>query len=130
VADPSNGTPLWPTASVPRPALATLQWRHLRTVIDPALAAAPSAPSPSQPGPLAGFTEWSAPWSTTQAYVSWKWAVLRGTLIVLDPAALRTNIMITEDGRPVAHAHNILHLFEWIETLPWRPAVGRAIAST
>jgi len=97
-------------------------------VLDRSLIVAPSAASAADSGALAGHTEWSASWQATEVYVSWQWAVLRETLIVFDPAALRTNILITEDGRGVGRVHNIAHIFEWIETLPWRLVVGQFIA--
>jgi hypothetical protein len=117
-----------PIVEVPGSALGALCLCHLRTVIDPSLVVAPTAASPSAAGTLAGYTEWSARWRATEVYVSWKWAVLRETLIVLDPAALRTNILVTEEGRAVAPFQNIAYIFEWIETMPWRFAVGEVIA--
>lgn len=113
---------------MPRSALRSLRLRHVRTALDPSLALAASNGGTLPPGTLAGLTEWSAPWGTTEAYVGWRWALLRDTLIVLDPVALRTNILIIEDGAPVAPFRNTLEIFEWIETWPWRSAVRGVIA--
>jgi hypothetical protein len=121
-------SPLPPTVEVPGSALRSVRLRHLRTVIDPSVAAAAPTVAMRSAGILAGYTEWSAHWGTTKAYAGWKWALLRDTLIVLDPLALRSNILITEQGAALAPVRNTMHLLEWIETRPWRRAVTRVIA--
>lgn len=124
--DRFHGGALLPGAYVPGAALRSLALQHVRTVIDPSVAVMPA--DPHAPGTLAGYTGWAAPWGTTQAWVSWRWAQWRGTLIVLTPAALSTNIVVMEGGGALAPVLGNLHIFERIETLPWREVVGRVIA--
>jgi hypothetical protein len=101
---------------IPTPELAALQLRHLMSERDQTIAVA-SGPQPS----ITGFTEWVGEWADSSVSVGWDWGVVQGVIVVIDPAEIRTNILlISEDQRAEPRDLAKIHLLHWIESLPWR----------
>lgn len=107
--------------------LTRLPWRHRRTAVDQSLALAPAVTAFSELYTLSGYTEWRARMFVWPVFVKWRWAKMGDLLIALNPEMLTTNMFISGNEHIVSRARNAAHLFEWIETLPWRPEVERII---
>jgi hypothetical protein len=101
---------------IPTPALAALQLRHLVSERDLTIA----APAGTQPS-ITGYTEWVGVWSDSSVSVGWDWGVVQGVIVLIDPAEIRTNILlVSEDQRAEPRDLARIHLLHWIESLPWR----------
>jgi hypothetical protein len=103
---------------IPTSALSTLQLRHLVSERDSSVAVPPGAAASTA---LTGITEWVGSWRSETVSVGWDWGVVDGIVVVLSQQEIRTNIqLISPDERPVPPAMAQIHLFHWIESLPWR----------
>jgi len=101
---------------IPTLALATVQLRHLVSERDSTIAVAAG----TQPA-ITGYTEWVGDWSNSSVTVGWDWGVVQGVIVVIDPAEIRTNILLVrEDQRAEPRDLARIHLLEWIESMPWR----------
>jgi len=101
---------------IPTQALATVELRHLVSERDSTIAV-PAGPQPA----ITGYTEWVGVWSDSSVTVGWDWGVLQGVIVVIDPAEIRTNILLVrEDQRAEPRDLAKIHLLEWIESMPWR----------
>jgi hypothetical protein len=120
--DPTDGVAGW--VSVPTSALQTIDLRHVASAVDLSIAM-PFALGPLPPGNvITGYTHWAGAWRDGQIYVGWDWGVLRDVVIILDPSNIRTNIkLVMDSGNAIAPLLARVHLYEWIESLPWR-AIG------
>ena len=101
---------------IPTQALATVELRHLVSERDSTIAVA-SGPQPA----ITGYTEWVGVWSDSSITVGWDWGVVQGVIVVIDPAEIRTNILLVrEDQQAEPRDLAKIHLLEWIESMPWR----------
>jgi hypothetical protein len=70
---------------------------------------------------ITGITEWVGSWHSETVTVGWDWGVVDGLVVLLNPQEIRTNIqLIAADERPLPAKVAQMHLFHWIESLPWR----------
>jgi Domain of unknown function (DUF4902) len=103
---------------IPTSALFSVQLRHLLsekdgTVSVPAGSSAATA--------MTGITEWVGSWHNQAVSVGWDWGVVNGLVVLLSQNEIRTNIQLTAaDHSPVPPCVAQIHLFHWIESLPWR----------
>jgi Domain of unknown function (DUF4902) len=99
-------------------ALSEVKLRHLvtekdNTIAVPANMAAGAATT--------GFTEWVGTWRTATVSVGWDWGVVGGLVVLLSQKEIRTNIqLLSPDQSPMPAPLAQIHLFHWIESLPWR----------
>lgn len=79
---------------------------------------------------ITGTTEWAGSWRNETISVGWDWGVVDGVVVVLSQNEIRTNILlISENHHPEPAVIGKLHLFCWIESLPWRKvAVNNLLA--
>jgi hypothetical protein len=103
---------------IPTDALPTVTLRHLMSERDPTIAA-PEDLSASLT--ITGFTEWVGTWGNDVISVGWDWGVVDGIVVLLSQKEIRTNIcLVAQDQSPVPAAVAQIHLFHWIESIPWR----------
>lgn len=119
--DPTDGVVGW--VRVPASALQTIDLRHVASAIDLSIAV-PSTLAQGPPGgAITGNTHWVGVWRDAEIFLGWDWGVLRDVVIILDPSGIRTNIQLMMDnGRAVAPLLARVHVYDWIESLPWREA--------
>jgi len=112
-----------------RAELAAVCLRHIVSGIDLSLAATEWGGAAVPSGALAGYTQWGAIWRGHEILVRWHWGRSQDLLFVLNPAAIRANILLLDetDGAQ-SFLLSRAQLLEWIETFPWREPVGELIA--
>jgi hypothetical protein len=99
-------------------ALSGVQLRHLVSEKDSSIAV-PAGISASTV--ITGITEWVGSWRNETVSVGWDWGVVDGIVVLLSQKEIRTNIqLVSPDQSPVPPAIAQIHLFHWIESLPWR----------
>jgi uncharacterized protein DUF4902 len=99
-------------------ALSEVKLQHLVTEKDNTIAVPASMPARMV---TTGFTEWVGTWRTEAVSVGWDWGVVDGLVVLLSQKEFRTNIqLIAQDQSPMPAALAQIHLFHWIESLPWR----------
>jgi hypothetical protein len=104
---------------IPTDALPTVPLRHLASERDPSIAAPEGLPAASLG--ITGFTEWVGTWHREAISVGWDWGVVDGIVVLLSQKEIRTNIcLIGRDQSPVPAEVAQIHLFHWIESIPWR----------
>ena len=110
--------------------MAAVCLRHVASGIDLSVAATGSSGVPAQPdGMLAGYTQWGTTWQALELHVRWNWGISQDLLFVLNPAGIKANIQLLDDaGRVESFLLSRAHLFEWIESLPWRDTLRSVIA--
>jgi hypothetical protein len=101
---------------LPTLALPSVQLRHLISERDSTIAVTAG----TQPE-ITGYTEWVGVWSNSSLTVGWDWGVVQGVIIVIDPAEIRTNILLVNEGQR-AEPRDLarIYLLQWIESMPWR----------
>src|ERR1044072_5615074 len=101
---------------LPTLALPTVKLRHLVSERDSTIAVTTG----SQPE-LTGYTEWVGVWRDSSVTVGWDWGVVQGVIVVIDPAEIRTNILLVNEGQR-AEPRDLarIYLLQWIESMPWR----------
>lgn len=100
---------------IPTEALAEVDLRHLISEKDVTIAV------PGGGATITGITEWVGEWRDQTVSIGWDWAVVDGVIVLVSPNEIRTNIQLvsrTGSAEPAALAQ--IHLFHWIESLPWR----------
>jgi hypothetical protein len=103
---------------IPLSELSTVQIRQLMSEKDASIAV-PAGTSAATA--ITGITEWVGSWHNETVSVGWDWAVVNGLVVLLSPSEIRTNIqLIAPDERPIPPKIAQMHLFHWIESLPWR----------
>ena len=103
---------------IPTSALSGVQLRHLVSEKDSSIAIPGGIPAGTV---ITGITEWVGSWRTETVSVGWDWGVVDGLVVLLSQKEIRTNIqLISQDRSPVSTAIAQIHLFHWIESLPWR----------
>jgi len=103
---------------IPTSELAFAQLRHLTSERDNSIAVPQAAPGGT---PITGITEWVGTWRSQTVSVGWDWGIVDGLVVLLSQNEIRTNIqLISADGQPVQPCVAQIHLFHWIESLPWR----------
>jgi len=115
-----------------RAELAAVCLRHIASGIDLSLAATQwSGPLPASPGAVAGYTQWGATWREREILVRWHWGCSQELLFVLNPAAIRANILLLDEtGAAQSFLLSRAQLLEWIESFAWREPVGELIAAS
>lgn len=102
---------------VPTSELPTIQLRHLMSEKDLSI----TGPDGFAATVITGITEWVGSWRNETISVGWDWGVVDGVVVMLTHNEIRTNIqLISESRRPESPTIGKIHLFHWIETLPWR----------
>ncbi|WP_161965958.1 DUF4902 domain-containing protein [Steroidobacter cummioxidans] len=100
---------------IPTEALAEVELRHLISEKDTSIAV------PGGGATITGITEWVGDWHNQTVSIGWDWAVLDGVIVLVSPNEIRTNIqLISRTGSSEPPALAQIHLFHWIESLPWR----------
>jgi hypothetical protein len=103
---------------IPTSALSGVQLRHLVSEKDSSIAVPGGIPAGTV---ITGITEWVGSWRTETVSVGWDWGVVDGLVVLLSQKEIRTNIqLVSQDQGPVSAAIAQIHLFHWIESLPWR----------
>jgi hypothetical protein len=119
-----------------RTELAAVCLRHIASGLDLSLAAAELSPaaagrggSSAPPGAVSGYTQWGATWREQEILVRWNWGRSQDLIFVLNPAAIRANILLldeTDDAESFLLSR--AQLLEWIESFDWREPVCELIA--
>ncbi len=103
---------------IPTSALFSVQLRHLASQKDSSILVPDAGPDAAG---LTGLTEWVGTWHNQAVSVGWDWGVVNGLVVLLSQKEIRTNIqLVAPDQSPVPPAVAQIHLFHWIESLPWR----------
>jgi hypothetical protein len=113
---------------MPKAALPQVPLCHINSHIDTSVAHGAQRALAPRSSPIVGYTEWGARWAAAEAYVSWNWAHVSGGIVVLDPAAIRTNIVLVDEGDTLSMLLNKAHIYESIEVLPWRAVIEELLA--
>ena len=142
----SDELPQWHLPSVVhlrRAELAAICLEHIASGIDLSLAATePSAAETGwSPGPtgvsgsatraaaVTGYTRWGATWREREILVRWNWGRSADLLFVLNPAAIRANILLLDEAEGAgSFLLSRAALLEWIESCAWREPVAELIA--
>lgn len=110
---------------IPASALRSITLRHITTAKDQSIAAVDVAIPATA---VTGYTEWVGTWEGAPVSLGWDWALVEGTVIVINADELRTNIqLLSSDFRPEPRATARAHLLAWIESISWREAPFEAI---
>jgi hypothetical protein len=104
---------------IPVAALATLTFSHLLSDIDCSIAVPADAYRGGDSDLITGLTEWVGAWKDDPVTIGWDWAETRGLIVMLNPAEIRTNVLICDGSRATSHLLTRIYLLEKIETLPW-----------
>jgi len=101
---------------LPTLALPSVKLRHLVSERDSTIAVTAG----TQPE-ITGYTEWVGVWRDSSVTVGWDWGVVQGVIVVIDPAEIRTNILLVNEGQR-AEPRDLarIYLLQWIESMPWR----------
>lgn len=100
---------------IPTEALAEIELSHLISEKDVSIAV------PGGGATITGITEWVGQWHSQTVSIGWDWAVIDGIVVLVSPNEIRTNIqLISRTGGTEPPALAQIHLFHWIESLPWR----------
>lgn len=100
---------------IPTEGLAQVELRHLISEKDVTIAV------PGGGATITGITEWVGQWHSQTVSIGWDWAVVDGIIVLVSPSEIRTNIqLISRTGSSEPPAIAQIHLFHWIESLPWR----------
>ncbi|MBV8803800.1 MAG: DUF4902 domain-containing protein [Sinobacteraceae bacterium] len=103
---------------IPSSALSEVKLQHLVSEKDSTIAVPASI---SAKVVTTGFTEWVGTWRSETVSVGWDWGVVDSLVVLLSQKEIRTNIqLIAQDQSPMPAALTQIHLFHWIESLPWR----------
>ena len=103
---------------IPTHALSEVKLRHLVSEKDSTIALPAGMPAAAV---TTGFTEWVGTWRTETVSVGWDWGVVDSLVVLLSQKEIRTNIqLIAPDQSPMPAVLAQVHLFDWIESLPWR----------
>jgi hypothetical protein len=100
---------------IPTDALSAVELRHLVSEKDISIAV------PGGGATITGITEWAGQWQNQTVSIGWDWAVIDGVVVLVSPNEIRTNILLVSragSAEPATIAQ--IHLFHWIESLPWR----------
>lgn len=109
---------------IPKSEISTLEVVHVRSEYDVSISLPEGTTSDPSPDVITGVTEWAGEWRQAPICVGWDWGVIAGQIIVFHPAGIRTNVRIAmDDGSLASPMLTRIHLFEWIESLPWRQAI-------
>jgi Domain of unknown function (DUF4902) len=103
---------------LPKAALRSVELRHLFSEIDLSIAIPGYLDLPGA-DLITGITEWGGTWTGASISVGWDWGVVRGVTVVVNPAEIRTNLLIVEQGEPESPVLTRIHLLEKIESVPW-----------
>jgi hypothetical protein len=102
---------------IPTSALPGVELIHLASDRDPSIATGDD----TSPTTITGYTEWVGLWENMTITIGWDWAVVKGAIVVLNPNEIRTNILlVSPDGVAEPAAIAKIHLFHWIDSMPWR----------
>lgn len=100
---------------IPSESLAEVELRHLISEKDVTIAV------PGGGATITGITEWVGQWRNQTVSIGWDWAVVDGIIVLVSPGEIRTNVqLISRTGSAEPPALAQIHLFHWIESLPWR----------
>jgi hypothetical protein len=101
--------------------LRSLRIDHVTSALDPSILVEASLVPGSSADVVTGYTEWAGSWRGAEVTIGWDWGATNKVVFILNPAEIRTNLLvILDDGTPAPPMLTRTHLFEWLETLPWR----------
>lgn len=110
---------------IPISVLPTIGLRHLVSGMDPSIATVDPSVKPT----VTGFTEWVGTWNTMTITVGWDWGVVHGSVVVINPGEVRSNVrLVSENYQPVQKALSEMHMLKWIESAPWRDIATRDLS--
>jgi len=93
---------------------------QLESALDPSIAV-PEEIASSPDGLITGFSEWAGSYGKSNLSIGWDWGLVGGSLVVLNPAEIRTNILLINDqGYDESRLFTRMQLLQLIESLPWR----------
>jgi hypothetical protein len=99
--------------------LPTLCMQHLTSAIDLSIAIPQVLEAPADT--ITGYTEWVGTKGSRAISVGWDWGIVHDSIVLLNPAEIRTNILlIREDGEAESALGSRHDLAKWIDSLPWR----------
>ena len=114
-------TPAWQIAAWDKIGLSVDQWEHLSETLQ---YLGSSSGVIEQHGLRSGQTAWGA--NITESGdigLAWDWREVRpGVVAMADPMTVLSNVVLLENGEPVAPSKQILHLNSAIFSLPWQNA--------
>lgn len=100
---------------VPGDSLSGIVLRHLISQKDVSIAV------PGGVATITGITEWVGEWCGQTVSIGWDWAVVDGIIVLVSPNEIRTNIrIVSSSGSAEPPEMAQIHLYSWIESLPWR----------
>ena len=118
-----------PAVRLRRAELAAICLQHIVSGIDLSLAVTEGSGLSAHGNVLAGYTQWGAMWRDAKVNVRWNWGLSQDLLFVLNPAAIKANILLLNDaGATESFMRSRAHLLEWIEALAWQDTVRNVIA--
>ena len=104
---------------IPELGLAELRIEHLSSAIDMSIGL-PAQLAHLSADIVTGYTEWTGRWCGVAVSIGWDWAVVRGEVILLNAAEIRTNIrLIAADGSTRSSHVERGYIARWLKTLPW-----------
>jgi hypothetical protein len=116
---------------VSRSELAAVSFRQLASAIDLSIAVPEGFEGILPNDVLTGYTEWAGTWQRVELSIGWDWGVVGNAVVILNPAQIRTNILlVTEGGLAEAPLLARAHLLERIEELPWRELLTNEVIAS
>jgi Domain of unknown function (DUF4902) len=112
------------------PELARLRVHHLTSAVDMSIGM-PAHLADESAQTVCGYTEWVGCWHRAEASLGWDWGLVRGDIVLLNAAEIRTNIhVISAEGVPLSQEDSRARLAEWLDTFDWRQVAFRTLAAT
>jgi hypothetical protein len=111
---------------IPLVGLNDLRLLHLHSEIDHSIVISPEIEHVSSDLRLRGYTEWIATFHGRHLSLGWDWYEMEpGALAILDPALLRTNVMlVNEQQRDVGTERTNICLLGLIRNTDWYTVVA------
>ena len=98
---------------------------HRASVLDPTYALGLWSRTPT------GSTFWTGDPNTSRIEIGWRWAKLHDAIVILEPTLIQTNLLLLgPSGREEPRLRALLHIVDYVETLPWRDPVRRLLIAS
>lgn len=112
---------------IAEPQLTELRIEHLVSAVDSSIAL-PRALAGERAEAVTGYSEWEGRWRGAGVTLGFDWALLRGRMLLINAAEIRTNIqLVARNGSPRPPAASRGRLALWIDSLPWRAVAAREL---
>ena len=100
--------------------LHSLELSYLDSAIDPSIAV-PAGMEYAPGEMITGYSEWAGSHGKSTVSIGWDWGLVRELLVVLNPAEIRTNLLlVNEQGYDESPLFSRVQILQRIELLPWR----------